>query len=227
MIQKKCQLCSRLSSKFNQLLNRLFGNKLNCQKIHIDTYDSKERIREINEAALNCSCEAYIMSQYSPGPVSKSEVISRFVFSPIHTHKKSGDILPSVFSHAFTKGCSIQRETKASDDEITQFVGDFLAVDQKFSWNGVLVANCGDLRSINIDSNKERAFCVYDTADKKNPAHAEFGQSQQISEADMVELRHDMFMVFSQGKKILPKDYRNNLCAGMPQSLKPQINLAG
>lgn len=175
---------------------------------------------------MNCACEEYRMSQYSPRPVSESEVISRFVFSPIHTHKKTGDILPSVFSHAFTKGCSIQREKNASDEEITKFVGDFLALDIKFSWNGVLMANCGDLRSIKIDSNKERAFCVYDTSEENNPAHAEFGQSQQIAEADMVELRHDMFMVFSQGKKILPINYRNNLCANMHESIKPQINFA-
>lgn len=227
MIQKKCQLCSQLSSKFNQLLNKLFGSKLNCQKIHIDTYDSKERVREINEEAQNCVCEAYKMSKYSPGPVCDSEMVSRFVFSPIHIDKKTGDIKPSVFSHAFTKGCSVQREKKASNDEITKFVEDFLASDKKFSWNGVLIANCGDLRSIKIDSNKERAFCVYDTAEEKNPAHAEFGQSQEISEADMAELRHDMFVAFSQGKKILPKDYRNNLCASMPDLIKPQINLAG
>lgn len=227
MIQKKCPLCSQLSLKFNQLLNRFFGNKLNCQKIHIDTYDSKERVREIYEAASSCACEAYTVSKYSTEPVRDSEVISRFVFSPIHIDKKTGDIKPSVFSHAFTKGCSIQRETKASDDEITKFVGDFLALDKKFSWNGVLIANCGDLRSINIDSNKERAFCVYDTAEEANPAHAEFGQSQEIAEADIVELRHDMFVAFSNGKKVLPKDYRNNLCVGMSDSLKSQINLAG
>lgn len=166
------------------------------------------------------------MSEHSPGPVIASEMVARFVFAPIHIHKKSGEVLPSVFSHAFNKGCSIQRETKAADDEIINFVKDFLAGDSKRSWNGVLIANCGDLRNIKIDSNKERAFCVYDTAEKNNPAHAEFGQSQSMLEADIAELRHELFSVFSSGKKILPKDYRNNISAKMPEALISQINLA-
>ncbi len=207
MTHKKCQLCSRLSSGLRKLLNILFGKRLDCHKINSDTHNSSDkRVSLINEHAPDCRCEAFSMSEFSPSPIADTELISRFVFSPIHTDKKTGKFKPSLFSHIFDKGCSIQRETKATNNEMSSFVSDFLSKDARFSWQAVVMAKCNNLRDILIDD-KIRIICLYDTATKANPAHGEVCVSREISDADRLELRSLIFDAFN--KTELPNDYRN------------------
>lgn len=221
MIPLKCHQYSQISSGFKDFFNRFFGKKPDCQKVHLDTYNSKEkRVHQINVVAPDCCCEASSMSEFSPSPIKDEELVARFVFSPLHVNKR-GDIKPSVFSHIYNRGCSIQRETKASNEEINSFLVNFLSGDAKRSWSRVLLAKCGDLRKILIED--KRALCLYDTASEDNPAHGEICVSREIPEADQLELRHAIKQAFSEA--ILPNDYRNSMTyEHLSSTLKKQIN---
>lgn len=192
---------------FKNLIKKFFGKKAecDCQKLNLDTTKKEDRVALIYGAAPDCGCESQKTSKFSPYPIANEELIARFVFSPIHINKKNGEIKPSIISHIFNRGCSIQRETIASNDELSRFVSDFLANDPKKerSWNRVLIATCNNLRSITIDNQK--ALCLYDTAEEHNPAHGEICLSREIPEANHAELRFEIMKVFSECQ---PNDYR-------------------
>lgn len=150
------------------------------------------------------------MSRYSPGKILPDEQLARFAFHPIFYDKK-GNLKPNIFSHVHSAGCSVQRDTVATDSEITDFVFKVLREKPEWSWKGVLLANCSALRSILAKDNKKRAACVYDTADKGNPAHAEICQTRHIGKdnGDENELRGQLFKAFGDGIPITPPQYRD------------------
>ena len=148
------------------------------------------------------------MSKFSPGPVQPEEQLTRFLFHPMHFGRK-GELKPSVFSHVQKQGCSVQREDIASEKELTDFVRDFLNGASDREWRGVLVAQCRDVRSISVGQTDRRAACVYDTAETKNPAHAElFRTSHLADDGDQNELRSNLFKAFGNGVAITPEAYR-------------------
>lgn len=150
------------------------------------------------------------MSPYSQYPVKDSEKVARFVFSPLSFNEKTQKVKNNIFGHAFTKGCSIQRENLASDDEIRDFKDNFIAKVAGQLWSATLVADCASLRSITLPGQSVRSMCVYDTAEKDNPAHGEFFQSQshKLGPEDILELRHELFRVFDIENPIKPASYR-------------------
>lgn len=166
------------------------------------------------------------MSKHSPGTVVGSEQLARFVFSPMHVRKRSGDIMPSIFSHTRSRGCSIQRDSVAGTDEIVAFVKSFLKKKNDRTWIGVLSCPCQNVRDIKVAESDERAFCVYDTAELGNPAHAEVCQTQYvIEEADGPELRKKLFEAFGDGIVIKPLQYRSGaVLAALPQELQARPN---
>jgi hypothetical protein len=161
------------------------------------------------------------MSKYSPGVVDNSEILARYIFLPIQIDKK-GKILPSAFSHAHSRGCSIQRDSVADYRELFTFVNDFLNQKSNRSWKGVLLGHCRDIRNIMADQSDHRTVCVYDTAEPNNPAHGELCHSQYVvDEADQVELRDSLFFAFGNGNLISPLQYRNGeIWNGLEQSLQ-------
>lgn len=151
------------------------------------------------------------MSRFSPGPVLADEKLARFLFHPMHFGKK-GDLKPSVFSHVHVQGCSVQRDSIATEKEITTFVRDFLNGKADRKWQGVLTGNCLDVRSILAGQTKLRAVCVYDTAEPKNPAHGELFQTKNfVDDGDLNELRNYLFKAFGEGAVISPQDYRDGV----------------
>lgn len=152
------------------------------------------------------------MSKHSPSIVANQEILARFVFSPMHVHKKTGDVMPSIFSHVHTVGCSIQRDSVATTGEIVSFVKSFLTMKDDRVWIGVLSSQCQNARGIRAGESDHRAVCVFDTAELENPAHGELCQTHYIiEEADKVELRRNLFAVFNNGVPIQPSRYRNSV----------------
>lgn len=143
-----------------------------CRALHELTLESDSRALDIAAAAPDCVCEQQQMSVYSPGPVQSGETLNRFLFD-IHITNK-GTVRPSAYSHAFRKGCSIQREDRASDSEIGNWIKDFLQNNPQRSWRGVARASCQSIRDLRLTGSKQKLFCVYDTAEfASNPAHGE------------------------------------------------------
>lgn len=225
LTRNKCPLCSRLSSGVKSLISGLFGNKNDCQDLNKRTHDiGKSRVAEINTASPDCGCEKYRMSEHSPNVVGDDEMLARFVFSPMHVNKK-GEIKPSIFSHVFNNGCSIQRESIATSEELINFAKNFLISDEKYSWEGVLLAKCDDIRDIKASNKNNRAVCVYDTAEPDNRAHGEMAQTQYIiEEADQAELRYELFQAFGKGVSVHPNKYREGaIWAQLPDHLQRSV----
>lgn len=223
LTQKKCPLCSLLLSGARKFLYRFFGISQNCREINRRTYDSTaNRVAEINAAAPDCACEKYRMSKHSSKPVENPEIIARFVFSPLHINLKNGEVKPNIFSHVFSAGCSVQRESVATNNELITFTNDFLSRDEKRSWKGVLLAECHELRSIKMGNSSNRSACVYDTAEKANPAHGEICKTQHIvNPEDEVELRAALFSIFKSKAMTSPLEYRDGVVlSNLPTSLQ-------
>lgn len=170
----------------------------------------KERSKFIALNSPNCCCEGKKVSPHSPGPIEGHELIARFAFVPLH-FTKAGAVKPNLFSQVFTDGCSIQRESLATQQELSKWMGDLLRDNSKFIWRGVLTAKCSDLRGINADAkNIGRSVCVYDTALSVNTSHGEiFAADSTIDEADELEIKAELMKCFDSENLIHPQQYQN------------------
>lgn len=210
-------------SLLKRFVRRSFGECIDCQGINQKTQNDN-RVSEINVAAPDCGCEKYRMSEYSPSVVGDSEQLALFIFLPIFQIGKNGKAKSNTFSHVHKKGRSIQRDSVATSSELDQFARDFLDADERRIWKGVLLAKCADVRNIKTDDLLNRAVCVYDTAERKNPAHGEMAQTQHIDEADEIELRNKLLEVFGRGDFIAPSQYRGGVIwNNLPQPLQVRI----
>jgi hypothetical protein len=210
-IRKKCQLCFQLSFWLKRIFHQIFGGQPDCQGINQRTQNDPQRVSGINALVPDCGCEKYRMSLHSPGVVCDSERLARFVFSPFQVDKK-GRLNSGAFSHVHQKGCSIQRDTQASNDEITLFIKQFIESRDDLAWKGLLVANSSSVRQIMTRNSSQRAVCVYDTAEKENPSHGEICQTQHVLDKDdEAELRHDLLMVFGNKEIVPPTQYRDGI----------------
>lgn len=127
----------------------------------------------------------------------------------MHT-KRDGTVKANIFSHVTSKGCSIQRDSIATNDEMVAFVTKFLTLKEDRSWKGVVSAETGTIRSLKVGETPHRAVCAYDTGEQHNPAHGELCQSQYvIDEADQIELRTNLFFSFVAQAVVTPRQYRN------------------
>jgi hypothetical protein len=216
LIRRKCRLCSRFSSGLKELVRKIFRTGVDCQALHQRTYYSDvNRAVEINTAAPDCSCEKYRLSRFSPRPVENIETLVRFVVSPVHFNVKKNILKPSVFSYAFDRGCSMQRENIATNAELADSVG-ALIKKSGTSWLGVLIGSCSEVRQVTSPGSTDRAICVYDTAEEKNPAHCEMFQTQYvIEETFRGEITEQLMRIFDNGNVIPPTKYRD----GSVQSL--------
>lgn len=209
MIQRTCRLCSKLYSVFDWLTDYFSKVGRKCRQLNNRTSEDKQRVVAVNKECPSCICEKHKMSKYSPSPILDTEKLTRFVFHPVHV-AKSGIIKPSVFSHVATFGCSIQRESIASDGEIKQFIRSYLTKNIKHTWYGILSGECISLRELFSEHSRNRLICIYDTSEIDNPAHGEIHQSQYVlDEADCVELRSKLFDAFNKGVNTIPSKYRN------------------
>ena len=169
------------------------------------------RVGDFNQAAPDCCCENQRMSDYSPRPVSNDEVVTRFVFAPLHV-RRNGKLNSSLFSQVQNTGCSVQREAIATRAELVPWITAFLNKNGTFTWIGTFASSCSAIRSLTVATSDRRAVAVYDTAEPENPAHAELFQTQYvIDEADKIELRAELLKAFGGGAIGMPDAYRDGV----------------
>lgn len=181
-----------------------------CRSLHSDTYDSDDRVYLIADAAPNCGCESHSISTYSPGPIEKDELIGRMVCSPMHVHRNRKELKPNFFDHAFSFGLSVQRLKHASQEELIELISGFLSPKEDRVWLGYVSCSFKSLQMLESGSTGKRMFCVYDSGEENNPAHAEIGSSHRINEADRIEHRVQLMRAFGDGEI----DSRESLCSG-------------
>jgi hypothetical protein len=200
-----CRGCSLLYSWFSRLRGR---STPDCRELNTSTDGLPDRVARINAVAPSCACEAHSMSKYSPGTVKDDEEIAFFLFHPEQL-RNGGRLKPNVFSYVLTHGRSVQRETIATDSELGGFVRDFLRRKSGRRWHGVLVAKAARLREIRLQGIDSRAVCLYDTAERTNPAHAEVCSGLTIEDnGDGNELRRMLHLAFDADHPIDQAAYR-------------------
>jgi hypothetical protein len=146
------------------------------------------------------------MSEYSPGTVGDDEQIAFFVFDPQQI--KNGKVKPTAFSYVYGRGRSVQRETIATDDELAAFVNTFLSGAGR-KWDGVLVARAARLRKMRLHGIDGQVVCLYDTAERTNPSHAEICSGVTMEDnGDANELRHLLWSAFDADHPITRTKYR-------------------
>jgi len=134
------------------------------------------------------------MASSSPGTVEDEETIARMVMS-IHFGKNG--IKPSLFSYVFDKGCSIQRDSIATDYELATALSVMLD-GGRLAWLGAVTAITSDVRSIELPDRRTRALCVYDTAEVGNPAHGEICcATSELREGDRQAISRRLMEVFT------------------------------
>ena len=149
------------------------------------------------------------MSRYSPGSVAANEQIARFLYFPMQVNKKD-QVTPGAFSHALSRGCSVQREMKASDMELSKHVTDFLNGGEDRKWYAVVVGNAQTIRNLEMKGFDGRLMCVYDTGEPTNPAHAEICSSRTFEDDGSAnEFRRVVGLAFNAGSPIFPASYRS------------------
>jgi hypothetical protein len=135
----------------------------------------------------------------SPGRVGDDEMIVRLVTTPQFVNDKTGQIKANIFSQAMTKGMSVQRDNKVGNQELIGVVSKILRGKDNLAWYGVISARASCVRS-HLSAANEQAFCIYDTGEPENPAHAEICWSAHpIKDADGIESRSMLIKAFGNG----------------------------
>lgn len=159
---------------------------------HRKTYhDATNRSLTFAQLGPNGAGERVQCSIFSPGPVKDEEVIWRLVTSPMHVSSKKPYPLPTIVSHMFSKGASIQRESHSTPTEVIRSIETILSYSEKARWIGYVRAAAGDLRAAR-NAEGRPVLSIYDTADSFNCGHGELGIYEAIPEADERELASEV-----------------------------------
>jgi hypothetical protein len=202
--------------------------KNSCEEIDASTQDNLDRVGIFADAMPGCACERQSLSPISPGLISDNETIVRMVCSPMHVHKKQTKLMANFFSHVATVGASAQRLDHASNHELAACIAGLVLGRDDRAWLGYVSAPAAAIRAVALRQEGEQSFCVADAALQDNPAHAEIHCAYRIPEADQIEYRHSLMMVFNADeirhrKSLREQGVWNELPEGLQQrDLPPQ-----
>lgn len=178
-----------------------------------------ERALRLDELRPKCRCERTSVTPISSGIVAPEEILIRVLVAPQHM-KGNGKPKAAALSDAERTGLSVLREQTATDEEIRSVATGLVerarrAQGDKAGVFGVLRMQCGSIRNITAIDETVGAYCVYDTALKELPSHAEafqrvFGVDPSLQEERRKRLFDSVNLTF-----ISAEDFRNGLLADL------------
>jgi hypothetical protein len=189
----------------------------------------KEHALWLDREEPGCRCQRVSVSGLSPGPVADSETLIRIVL-PQHIFQKTGLLKPSVLTHAESRGMSVFREERATDDQIwaaaERIVRNARAVALKQGKNkeknvgvrGVLRMKCKDIRTFCWEDEADPCYCVYDNASRNAPAHAAAFQRIANVSAGLRDARRNALFERLKGAFLPVDQFRG----GLLKSLAPE-----
>ena len=193
-------------------------SELTCAEIDLSTQDDKDRVGKFADLKPNCACENQSLSIESPGLIESNEDIARMVCTPMHVHSKRPELKSSFFSHITSCGASAQRLKHASDIELASCIASLIEGREDRAWLGLVVASADAIRSLTLGPQGKQSFCVADAAIQDNPGHAEIHCAYRIPEADEIEYRRELMLVFNATKI----EHRRSLRKGAVWTLIPE-----
>lgn len=127
--------------------------------------------------------EAEKVSAHSPGPVVDGEQLARQVLDPAFFDVDTGEVKPTLFDDASSRGASTNRREYASDSQLhargMQRAAQASAQSTRTkTYVGFVSLHAKDVRHImaDVDGTSRRAFGVYDTAQESDSSHADICQ---------------------------------------------------
>lgn len=192
---------------------------LTCVALNESTRGKDDRVALIAKEKPGCACELEPFASCSPGLIEHEETIVRIVCEPMHVHEKRLELKPSFFSHAYTKGVSVQRLEHSTCQQFVDCATSLVLGKEDRAWLGYVVADAKSIRALKF-ADGSQMFSVLDAGLEDNPAHAEIHASR-IGEADEIEHRkqlRDLFLRsgFHGRKKLLDQEVWNKF----PDNLK-------
>jgi hypothetical protein len=122
---------------------------------------------------------------------------------------------------------SLHRDSIASIESLNDWLVERMDEQPEWSWESLISTSCNHIRSITRDESGRRAFCVYDSAEKTNVAHAEIFACCEISIEDRGELRKQLFDAFNANSPTHPVKYREGkLVACIPEQYRSRIKIS-
>lgn len=183
------------------------------------------RADRLDEAEPECRCEAFSVSEHSPGSVLNEEVLVRILVAPQHMHKKKIQPTAASLSDSERKGLSVIRNGYIEDD-IIRAVAEGLVNRARNSNNdkagvfGVLLIECSTVRQFVRFEESKRCYCVYDTAEKNNHGHAEIFQQVAGVEKPIRDDRRQKLFEAVKTRFVPVNEFRGGLLAYLaPPSL--------
>lgn len=132
--------------------------------------------------------------------MNNEEFVYRQAPSPLFYDSLTGKLTPTAFDEVFNRGCSVDRESHASIDEIYQRgferVKKYNAENPEKPeriFSAVAKLSCAEVRSHVL--NGVRSMGIYDTALEENRSHAEICQLSQPSKASKRSIRSHLFSI--------------------------------
>lgn len=143
----------------------------------LTSIDRTEHAFRLDQEEPECRCQRVSVSEHSPGPVDDMEALVRIVIAPQHIHRKTGLPKASVLTHAESIGMSVFREGLATNEERLSAAAILVQNSRKANPTsgvfGLLRMKCEMLRTFCWKDDTIPSYCVYDTATKDAPAHAD------------------------------------------------------
>lgn len=181
----------------------------------------------LDEKQPNCCCQQHSVSEFSVGPVENHEKLIRLLVAP--QHGKNGRPKASALTDTERNGLSVFREAQIVDDHIRCVAMGLVTRAGENQCNpkkkaevgvfGVLKMNCSTIREFIREGELKPCYCVYDTAQADNPAHAETFQCvASVDDAIREDRRRQLFAIVSL--TFVPvADFRN----GLLNDLAPKV----
>lgn len=125
----------------------------------------------------DCACERESVSNHSPGLVEDSEILVRTLFRR-SLIGQDGRLKPSYFRmDPPSRGFSVDRIQKTDEESLIKNK----KTDDRYDGDLFFIgSHCGDVRALTAED-RERLFCVYDSATEENHAHADICQNFVVS----------------------------------------------
>jgi hypothetical protein len=135
-------------------------------------------LQQIDETTL-LVWEVASVTTCSPGAVAQSEYLARQVLDPAFFDASTGEIKPTLFDDASSRGASVNRCSYATDLElhargVSRAEEAAAHSTTPKTYIGFVRLRTSDVRAVFFEG--RRAFAVYDTASPSDPSHADVCQ---------------------------------------------------
>ena len=152
-----------------------------CKELEREHGQGSCKCVHYRESFPNCECEQVSVNDYSPGPVEDGEILIRTLYSSVHFDKQTNEIRPTAFDDVRRRGLSVDRKTHIAGRDLVaktldKIQRDVAAGKRRDDCWGLIVADARSIRLL-LAEERNRSFCIYDTATGDNRAHADVCQA--------------------------------------------------